>query len=60
MIRSQKKKLANTKTTTSPYWADESLGVNVMKVGSEHDVRAVVICSKFSIDRLRGFQSADP
>jgi hypothetical protein len=31
-----------------------------MKVGSQHDVRTVVIRSKFGIDLSRGFQSADP
>jgi hypothetical protein len=31
-----------------------------MEVGLQHDIRTVVIYSKFGIDQLRGFQSADP
>jgi hypothetical protein len=50
-----KKKLANRKCATSPYWADEPIGANVMKVGTYHDVRMVVIDSKFGVDRSRGF-----
>jgi hypothetical protein len=36
-----KKKLANRICATSSYWADEPLGVIVMKVGLYHDVRTV-------------------
>jgi hypothetical protein len=49
-----------TKCATSPIWAAEPLRAIVMKVGVLHDVRTVVICSKFGVDRSTGFESADP
>jgi hypothetical protein len=59
MTRNEKK-LANRICATSPQWADEPLGAIVMKVGLWHDIRTVLIGSKFGIDRSSGFQSADP
>jgi hypothetical protein len=50
-----KKNWGYTKCATSPYWADEPLGANVMKVGIYHDVRTAVIDSKFGVDRSRVF-----
>jgi hypothetical protein len=59
-VTSEKKKLANKICAISPYWADEPLWAIVMKVGLLHDVRTVVIFSKFGVDRSKGYQSADP
>jgi hypothetical protein len=42
------------------YWAYEPLGAKVTKVGLYHDVRTAEICSKLGVDRLTGFESADP
>jgi hypothetical protein len=55
VTRCEKKTLGNKVCTTSPYWADEPLGANAVKVGLLHFVRAIVICSKVGIDWLRGF-----
>jgi hypothetical protein len=57
-VTSEKK--ANKTCATLPYWADEPHGAIIMGVGLWHDVRMIVICSRFGIDRSRGFQSADP
>jgi hypothetical protein len=54
------KNWGHKKCATSPHWADEPLGAIVMTVGILHDVRTLVIYSKFGVDRSRGFQSADP
>jgi hypothetical protein len=55
-----KKNWGYIKCVTSPYWVDEPLRTSVMKVDLYHDVRTVVICSKYGVDPSRGFESADP